>query len=78
MSEHEHDDLHDLEEALHAARPAPPARFRGALRRRLLALGPPAARPPHLWRLAGAHAAAGLLLLSIGILSVAGIGPLAP
>lgn len=70
-------DLHALEVQLTAARPTPPARFRGALRSRLTALGPPQARPPHLWRLAGLYAAAGLALIIIGALSVAGIGPLA-
>ncbi len=70
-------ELHALEVQLAAARPAPPARFRGALRRRLTALGPPQARPPHLWRTATLYAAAGVLLMAIGALSVAGIGPLA-
>lgn len=70
-------DLHALEAQLLAARPAPPARFRGALRRRLTALGPPQARPPHLWRTAALCAATGLALIVIGVLSVAGIGPLA-
>jgi len=79
MSDHDAttDDFNALEAQLIAARPVPPARLRGALRRRLLALGPPSARPPHLWRLAGLHAAVGTTLLLIGVLSVAGIGPLA-
>jgi hypothetical protein len=67
----------ELTERLAAARPVPAAGYRGALRRRLVALGPPAARPPRLWALAALFAAAGLALLVIGALSVAGIGPLA-
>ena len=62
---------------LTASRPVPPAGYRGALRRRLVALGPPAPRPANLGRLATVHGLAGLVLLVAGAASVAGIGPLA-
>ena len=62
---------------LTALRPVPGPAYRGALRRRLVALGPPAARPPRLKTLAAAYALAGLVLLVIGVASIAGIGPLA-
>lgn len=77
MSHHHQPDPADpLVSELLAARPVPPARFRARGRRRLLALGPPAARPPHLWRLAAGYVVLGLLLLAVAVLSVAGIGPL--
>ena len=66
-----------LAQRLTAMRPVPAPAYRGALRRRLVALGPPAARPANLGRLTALHAGGGLVLLLIGALSVAGIGPLA-
>jgi hypothetical protein len=73
----DHPDDDGLAARLTASRPVPPAGYRGALRRRLVALGPPAPRPPHLGRLAAVHAFAGLVLLAVGAASVAGVGPLA-
>jgi len=67
-----------LAQRLTAQRPAPAAPYRGALRRRLLALGPPAARPEHLYRLVALYAVVGILCLLVGVLSLAGIGPLGP
>jgi hypothetical protein len=60
------------------ARSAPEAGLRAGLRRRLVALGPPPARPPRLWRTVALLGSCGLLLLAIGALSAAGVGPLAP
>lgn len=60
-----------------ALRAAPAPAYRGALRRRLVALGPPSARPQHLWLLVPACTLVGLVLLLVGVLSLAGIGPLA-
>lgn len=60
------------------ARSVPDAGLRVGLRRRLVALGPPPARPPRLWRLVGLFGSCGLILLAIGALSAAGVGPLTP
>jgi hypothetical protein len=73
----DHPDDDNLAARLTAGRPVPPAGYRGALRRRLVALGPPAPRPTRLGRLAAAHAVGGLVLLAVGAASVAGLGPLA-
>jgi hypothetical protein len=62
---------------LTAGRPVPPAGYRGALRRRLVALGPPPPRPARLGRLVAMHAAGAVVLLAAAAASVAGIGPLA-
>ena len=62
---------------LTAERPEPAVGLRGTLRRRLVALGPSSSRPAHLTLLATAYALAGTVLLVIGALSAAGIGPLA-
>jgi hypothetical protein len=80
-----HDDAHTpdltlddpLAQRLLARRPAPRATYRGALRRRLVALGPPTARPPRLKTLAALYAAGGVVALVLAVLSVAGVGPLA-
>jgi hypothetical protein len=85
MFDEPHDDLDadptaddPLAARLAAERPAPRAGYRGMLRRRLIALGPPAARPPHLARLASIYGVVGAVLLGVGLLSLGGIGPLAP
>jgi hypothetical protein len=78
---HESDMTEPFDDALalrlSGARPAPPTAYRAALHRVLMALGPPETRPARLWRLAGAHAAGGLVLLAVAVVSIAGIGPLA-
>jgi hypothetical protein len=61
---------------LDGERAEPSAALAVPLRRRLVALGAPASRPAHLWRLAGLHGLIGVLLLAVGALSAAGIGPL--
>jgi hypothetical protein len=66
-----------LAQRLVAMRPTPAPAYRGALRRRLVALGPPAPRPANLGRLTRLYAAGGFVLVLIGALSAAGIGPLA-
>jgi hypothetical protein len=71
------DDLADLSERLRDQRPVPAAAFRGALRRRLLALRPPRPRPDRLGVLIARYATAGAVLLLAGALSAAGLGPLA-
>jgi hypothetical protein len=71
------DDLLGLSERLRDQRPVPAAAFRGALRRRLLALRPPRPRPDRLGFLIARYAAAGGVLLLAGALSAAGRGPLA-
>jgi hypothetical protein len=65
-----------LSERLERERPVPSAGFRGDLRRRLLggqALHP---RPARLRVLIAGYAAAGSLLLLLGAVSAAGVGPL--
>jgi hypothetical protein len=71
------DDLVGLSERLRDQRPLPAAAFRGALRRRLVALRPPRPRPDRLGVLIARYAAAGGVLLLAGALSAAGLGPLA-
>jgi hypothetical protein len=66
----------DIEQLLTAERPAPRAAYRGVLRRHLLAIGTPPSRPGNLWRLVLGFACAGVVLLVIGLLSIAGLGPL--
>ncbi len=72
------DDLVLLAERLQERRPVPSSAFRGELRRRLLALRRHRhPRPERLRALIGAYASSGVLLLLVGALSTAGVGPLA-
>lgn len=70
------DELVVLAERLHDRRPPPRATFRGQLRRRLLARGPLRGRPVRLREMVVGYGTAGALLLLVGALSAAGIGPL--
>ena len=76
----DHDPVEDalVAQRLSGARAEPAARLRAGLRRRLVALGPPQARPARLWSLVALFGGSGLLLLAAGALSAAGVGPLAP
>jgi hypothetical protein len=65
-----------IEKLLMAERPAPRAAFRGVLRRHLRAIGTPPSRPRNLTRLVLGFASGGVLLLLVGVLSIAGLGPL--
>ena len=65
-----------LAERLQRERPVPSAGFRGDLRRRLLGSGAPHTRPRRLYALITGYATAGSLLLLVGALSAAGVGPL--
>jgi len=70
------DELIALAARLTGERPVPTAGFRGALRRRLVdAAGRP--RPQRLWALIAGFAGSGTMLLFVGALSAAGVGPLA-
>ncbi len=56
-------------EHLRDQRPVPAAGFRGALGRQLVARDPGyGPRPPRLWTIVAAYAAAALILLVIGVL----------
>ena len=70
MSEQEKPERPDGE-LLSRERPTPSRRFEDGLRRHLLELEADGRRPPHLWLLAAAYAAAGILLL---VLAGAGVG----
>jgi hypothetical protein len=65
-----------LADRLRRRRPVPGGGFRGTLARRLARYGRPRHRPARLRALVGAFAVAGALLLLIGALSAAGVGPL--
>ena len=71
------DELITLAERLERERPVPSASFRGNLRRLLLAGGADRPRPGRLRVLIAGYATAGSLLLFVGALSAAGVGPLA-
>jgi len=64
-----------LAERLQRERPVPSAGFRGDLRRRLLGSARHT-RPRRLYALITGYATAGSLLLLVGALSAAGVGPL--
>ena len=55
--------LRELENRLHATRPAPHPAFRGRLLRRLAGHGFPRSRPPRLWWLVAGFGASGAALL---------------
>jgi hypothetical protein len=57
-------------ELLSRQRPAPSRQFRDDLRRHLLELDARDRRPPYLWPLVLAYAAAGILLLIIAAIGV--------
>jgi hypothetical protein len=71
------DDLIWLAERLGRERPVPSAAFRGGLRRRLLAGETPGLRPARLRLLIAGYATVGSLLLLLGAISAAGLGPVA-
>ena len=58
-------------ELLSRRRPAPSRQFQEDLRRHLVELQARERRPPHMWLLVAAYAAAGVLLL---VLAAAGVG----
>jgi hypothetical protein len=70
------DELVRLAERLQRQRPVPAAGFRGELRRQLLAGAALQGRPRRLRALIAGFATAGSLLLLVGALSAAGVGPL--
>jgi hypothetical protein len=71
------DDVIRLAERLERERPVPSAAFRGELRRRMLTgARPPRSRPARLRVSITAYASAGSLLLVVGAISAAGVGPL--
>jgi len=70
------EDLIRLAERLEQERPVPSAAFRGDLRRRLIAGARSHSRPARLRLLIAGYAGVGSLLLLVGAVSAAGIGPL--
>ena len=70
------EDLIRLAERLEQERPVPSAAFRGDLRRRLIAGARSHSRPARLRLLIAGYAGTGSLLLLVGVVSAAGIGPL--
>jgi hypothetical protein len=71
------EELIRLAERLERERPVPSAGFRGAVRRQLTSTGQGSRpRPARLRALIAGYAAAGCLLLLLGAVSAAGIGPL--
>jgi hypothetical protein len=68
--------LISLAERLERERPVPSAGFRGQLRRHLLADEASRSRPARLRLLITGYASTGSLLLLLGAMSAAGIGPL--
>jgi hypothetical protein len=76
-SAQEREELESLMQRLRR-RPVPRARFRGELRRRLLAAAEQQpSQPQRLRLLTAAYAGSGVVLLAIAALGVAGAGPLA-
>jgi hypothetical protein len=69
--------LAELEERLRRARRQPPAPFRTGLRGRFEGRAP-RPRPHGLRRLVAAYAGAGTVLLLLGALGAAGVGPFGP
>jgi hypothetical protein len=61
---------HDIEHELEAARPAPPATWRGALGRRLAVARQPPARPSSLRAWIAALAVGGAVLLGIAVTQI--------
>lgn len=75
---HEDQDLERLAERLRAGRPVPQADFRGELREDLLGRFAPRPTPPRRARfLVAAYGGAGLALIAIAAIGVAGAGPFA-
>ena len=70
-------ELTPIAERLERERPLPGPAFRGDLRRRLLSQGAPRLRPARLRLQILAYGSSGLVLLAGGVLSAAGVGPLA-
>jgi hypothetical protein len=70
------EELISLAERLERERPVPSAGFRGQLRRQLLADEVPRSRPARLRLLITGYAGTGSLMLLLGAMSAAGIGPL--
>ena len=67
--------LEEIDARLRAGRPVPRARFRGDLRRWLLAGGEGEPAPRRLRLLITAYAGTGTALLAIAAVGVAGLGP---
>jgi hypothetical protein len=65
-----------LAERLHSARPVPRPAFRGDLGRRLAAQRRPRFAPGNIRALITTYALAGIVLLCLGTVSAAGVGPL--
>ena len=65
-----------LAERLRDERPLPSPTFRGDLRRRVLSHAPEMTAPARLRTLIAGYAGAGTLLMLLGALSAAGLGPL--
>jgi hypothetical protein len=70
------DRLVRLAERLRDGRPVPSPAFRGDLRRHLLSRAPEMTAPARLRTLIAGYAGAGTLLMLLGALSAAGLGPL--
>jgi hypothetical protein len=71
--------LERIARRLEDERPVPRAGFRGELRRRLEAMGPPVTswRPARLRVQVAAYLASGAFLIGVAAVGLAGIGPLA-
>lgn len=70
------DDVIALAERLRSERPLPSPGFRGDLGRQLEARAPRVRRPEHARVLIARFSLAGTLLLTLGTLGAAGLGPL--
>jgi hypothetical protein len=66
-----------LSQKLAHVRPVPAASFRASLRARLIR-EPRFARPAHLWRVSGAFAASGAMLIAVAAAGLMQTGPLGP
>jgi hypothetical protein len=70
--------MSELDDRLRSERPAPRPAYRGALRRRLLAMGAEGAgRPRRLHLLIAAYGATGAALLLVAVAGALGAGPFA-
>ena len=68
----------ELARSLSADRPVPSPSLRSSIRAAISSRGRIASRPPNLHVLVAAYLIAGLVLLAIAALGVAGTGPFAP